>query len=76
MVEPEMAYVDDGENMNRAENLVGYIVERVLDSCSTELSLLERDTDKLKAVIPPFPRITYDEAVKLLNDNGSIFSMK
>ena len=73
MVEPEMAYVDIDENMTWAENLVGYIVELVLDNCSTELSLLERDTDKLKAVIPPFPRITYDEAVKLLNDNGSDF---
>ena len=73
MVEPEMAYVDLDENMTWAENLVGYIVECVLDNCSTELSLLERDTDKLKAVIPPFPRITYDEAVKLLNDNGSDF---
>ena len=59
-----MAYVDLDENMTWAENLVGYIVERVLDNCNTELSLLERDTDKLKAVIPPFPRITYDEAVK------------
>ena len=73
MVEPEMAYVDLEENMTWAENLVGYIIERVLDNCGTELSSLERDIEKLKAVVPPFPRITYDEAVKLLIDNGSDF---
>ena len=73
MVEPEMAYVDLDENMTWAENLVGYIVEQVLANCEVELSTLERDIDKLKAVVPPFPRMTYDEAVNLLKDNGSEF---
>ena len=73
MVEPEMAYVDLDENMTWAENLVGYIVEQVLANCEVELSTLERDIDKLKAVVPPFPRMTYDEAVNLLKDNGSDF---
>ena len=73
MVEPEMAYVDLDENMTWAENLVGYIVEQVLANCEVELSTLERDIDKLKAVVPPFPRMTYDEAVNLLKENGSDF---
>ena len=73
MVEPEMAYVNLDENMTWAENLVGYIVEQVLANCEVELSILERDIDKLNAVVPPFPRITYNEAVNLLKDNGSDF---
>ena len=73
MVEPEMAYVDLDENMTWAENLVGFIIKRVLENCITELSVLERDTAQLESIVPPFPRITYDEAVKLLTDNGSDF---
>ncbi len=73
MVEPEMAYVNLDENMTWAENLVGYIVKQVLANCEVELSTLERDIDKLNAVVPPFPRMTYDEAVNLLKDNGSDF---
>jgi len=73
MVEPEMAYVDLDENMTWAENLVGFIIKRVLENCVAELSILERDIAKLESIVPPFPRITYDEAVKLLTDNGSDF---
>ena len=73
MVEPEMAYVDLDENMTWAENLVGFIIKRVLENCVAELSTLERDIAKLESIVPPFPRITYDEAVKLLTDNGSDF---
>ena len=74
MVEPEMAYVDLDENMTWAEQLVGFIIQRVLESCANELMLLERDTTKLESIIPPFPRITYDEAVGILKDNGVEFT--
>ncbi|MEL1227240.1 MAG: asparagine--tRNA ligase [Candidatus Neomarinimicrobiota bacterium] len=74
MVEPEMAYVDLDENMTWAEQLVGFIIQRVLETCSNELVLLERDTTKLESIVPPFPRITYDEAVSLLKDNGVEFT--
>ena len=74
MVEPEMAYVDLDENMTWAEQLVGFIIQRVLENCSNELMLLERDTKKLESIVPPFPRITYDEAVSLLKDNGVEFT--
>ena len=74
MVEPEMAYVDLEENMTWAEQLVGFIIRRVLDSCANELKMLERDTTKLESIVTPFPRITYDEAVSLLNNNGVEFT--
>ena len=73
MVEPEMAYVDLDENMNWAENLVGYIVDKVLKKCIPEFEVLERDIKKLEAIVPPFPRMTYDEASEILKNNGSDF---
>jgi len=73
MVEPEMAYVDLDENMTWAENLVGFIIERVLENCIQELAVLERDMATLQSITPPFPRITYDEAAQLLKDKGSDF---
>jgi len=73
MVEPEMSYVDLDENMTWAENLVGYIVEIVLKKCIPEFEVLERDIKKLEAIVPPFPRMTYDDASEILKNNGSIF---
>jgi len=73
MVEPEMAYVDLDENMTWAENLVGYIVDKVLKKCIPEFEVLERDIKKVEAIVPPFPRMTYDEASEILKNNGSDF---
>jgi len=73
MVEPEMAFVELDENMTWAENLVGFIIQRVLENCQMELENLERDITLLESIIPPFPRITYDEAAKILKENGSKF---
>ena len=73
MVEPEMAYVDLDENMTWAENLVGYIVDKVLKKCIPEFEVLERDIKKLETIVPPFPRMTYDEASEILKNNGSDF---
>ena len=50
-VEPEMAYVDLDENMTWAEQLVGFIIQRVLETCANELMLLERDTTKLESIV-------------------------
>lgn len=66
MVEPEMAYVDQAENMAVQEELVSAVVRRVLERCRGELELLERDPAPLERVRPPFPRITYEEALDLL----------
>ncbi len=73
MVEPEMAYVELDENMTWAENLVTSIIQRVLEYCQSELKTLERDISKLEAVVPPFPRITYDEAATILKEKGIDF---
>lgn len=66
MVEPEMAYVDLKGNMDLAEDFVCHIVESALERCSPELKALERDTEVLKKIQKPFPRISYDEALKIL----------
>lgn len=73
MLEPEMAYCDIGENMEWAEKLIVYIVEQCLENSKEELNLLERDISKLEKIKAPFPRLTYDEAVKLLKDNDVDF---
>ena len=73
MVEPEMAYADLDDVIKLAEGLVSSVVARVLDKRMTELKMLERDTSKLETVKAPFPRITYDEAAKILTDKGLPF---
>jgi asparaginyl-tRNA synthetase len=73
MLEPEMAYCDIEENMEWAEKLIVYIVEHCLDNCLEELNILERDISKLENIKAPFPRLTYDEATKLLKDNDVDF---
>jgi asparaginyl-tRNA synthetase len=70
MVEPEMAYADLNDIMNLAEDLVVSVVARVLEKRRRELTVLERDVSKLESVQKPFPRISYDEAVKTLQSRG------
>ena len=73
MVEPEMAYVDIDENMTWAENLISYVLDKVIEKCKNELDTLQRDMSKINDMKPPFPRITYDEACEILKKNGSKF---
>jgi asparaginyl-tRNA synthetase len=70
MVEPEMAYADLNDVMELAEDLVVAVVGRVLEKRRRELTVIERDISKLEAVQKPFPRISYDEAVKKLQAKG------
>jgi asparaginyl-tRNA synthetase len=70
MVEPEVAYAGLDDVMNLAEALVVSLVARVLDKRRHELAALERDTSKLESVQRPFPRLTYDDAVKTLQAQG------
>jgi len=71
MVEPEMAWADLEEIKRVAEEMVVSIVGRVLDKRREELKVLERDVSKLEAVEAPFPRMSYDAAVKNLQEHGS-----
>ena len=70
MVEPEMAYADLDDVMDLAEALIVSVVGRVLEVRRRELTVLERDVTKLEAVKAPFPRISYDEAIRILNEKG------
>jgi len=71
MVEPEVAFNDSDANMRLQESFVSYIVARVLDRRKEELKEFERDTTALERVQPPFPRISYTDAVAKLNALGS-----
>ena len=70
MVEPEVAFADSDENMRLQEDFVTYLVERALENCRAELEVLERDTGPLESVKPPFPRLSYSEAVERLHKQG------
>jgi len=71
MVEPEVAYATVDDMMDLAEKMLCFVVQRVLEKRQTELKVLERDLSKLEKITPPFPRITYDEAVAMLKKSGS-----
>ena len=73
MVEPEMAYATLDDVIDLAESLVVSVVSRVLEERRRELHALERDTARLEAVKAPFPRVSYDEAVTLLQAKGQAF---
>ena len=70
MVEPEVAFLDLDGNMKLIEDFVSYIIQRVIKNKTYELEILERNTERLKKVVPPFPRISYDEALEILKKKG------
>jgi asparaginyl-tRNA synthetase len=70
MVEPEMAFYEFEENLVVQEQYVSFIVQSVLKNCKLELERLERDTEKLQKIQAPFPRISYDDALKMLHEKG------
>lgn len=71
MVEPEVAFNDLNDDMDLAEDFICYIVEKVLKNCRKELEVLGRDISKLENIKKPFPRISYTEAIEILNKNGN-----
>jgi asparaginyl-tRNA synthetase len=70
MLEAEVAWLDNEGNLELQEQMISALVQDVLSRCGPELAALERDTEKLKKVSPPFPRLDYGEAVKLLQKEG------
>jgi asparaginyl-tRNA synthetase len=71
MLEPEAAYAELGDMMALGERLVSSVVQSVVKNRSRELELLKRDVKKLENVKTPFPRISYEEAVAVLNKHGN-----
>jgi asparaginyl-tRNA synthetase len=68
MIEPEVAYCDLDGLMTLAENFISHIVQSVLKNRARELEVIGRDPRKLESILPPFPRLRYDEAVRMLNE--------
>jgi asparaginyl-tRNA synthetase len=68
MVEPEMAYAKLEDVMELSERMLSYIAARVLEDRGEELKTIERDVAKLESIVPPFPRLHYDDAVNMLHE--------
>jgi len=71
MIEPEVAWNDSADNMRLQEDFVSFVVRRCLERRAAELKELERDTAPLERVKPPFHRVDYGDAVKILQGKGS-----
>jgi asparaginyl-tRNA synthetase len=71
MVEPEVAFATLQDIIGLGEDLILFIMERVLTRRRLELETLERDPKPLEAIGKPFPRLTYSEAVPVLREKGS-----
>ncbi|HOP61074.1 MAG TPA: asparagine--tRNA ligase [Candidatus Saccharicenans sp.] len=71
MVEPEVAFATLQDIIELGQDLVMFILERVLERRRADFDILERDTAPLERIKKPFPQVTYDEAVRLLKEKGS-----
>src|ERR1700730_535598 len=71
MLEPEAAYSHLEDMMALGEGLVSHVVQSVLKNRVRELETIGRDVSKLASVTAPFPRITYDEAIQILQQRGN-----
>ncbi len=70
MIEPEVAFANLSDNMDLGEAMIEHIVQGALKTRGPELKILERDLSKLELIRGPFPRISYDEALKVLEKRG------
>src|SRR5580658_10275591 len=71
MLEPEASFAHLEDMIQLGEGLVSAVVDSVIQNRARELAMLERDVAKLEKIKPPFPRITYDDAIKVLQKNGN-----
>ncbi|AMS27770.1 asparaginyl-tRNA synthetase [Bacteroidetes bacterium UKL13-3] len=72
MIEPEMAFHDIFQNMDVIEAFLRKVVSDVLAECKNELAIIGRDTALLENIVKPFPRLTYDEAVKIIKGEENV----
>ncbi|WP_026009610.1 asparagine--tRNA ligase [Priestia filamentosa] len=70
MIEPEMAFYQFEDSLKVQEQYVEHIAQAVLANCKLELKTLDRDVSKLENIKAPFPRITYDDAITFLKEQG------
>lgn len=71
MIEPEMAFMHQEQSLEIQEHYIAFLVQNVIDHCKDALDVLGRDIDTLKQYTQlPYPRISYDEAVDMLKENG------
>ena len=71
MVEPEVAYATLEDAIELGQDLILFVLERILDKRRLELEILERDAGRLEKIKKPFPRVTYEEALRLFQEKGS-----
>jgi asparaginyl-tRNA synthetase len=71
MLEPEASYAHLEDMVQLGEGLVSAVVQSVIKNRARELAAIERDVTKLEKIAPPFPRISYDDAVKVLQKSGN-----
>jgi len=71
MLEPEAAYAHLEDMVQLGEGLVSAVVQSVVKNRGRELAMLERDVSKLEKITPPFPRISYGDAIKVLQKAGN-----
>jgi asparaginyl-tRNA synthetase len=72
MMEPEMAFCDIFQNMDVIEGMMHAILKDVLEKCTNELGLIGRDTTVLQSSLKPFPRMTYDQAVRIIKGEEDV----
>lgn len=73
MIEPEVAYATNEDNMDTIERFIKHVIGRILCVCEKELAMLERDTTSLQQVVTEgFPRVSYTDAVKILNGTQEV----
>jgi len=72
MIEPEMAFHDIFDNMDLIEKFLHHVLQDVLKDCQAELKIIERDTTAIESSLKPFPRLTYDEAVRIIKGEQDV----
>jgi asparaginyl-tRNA synthetase len=72
MIEPEMAFHDIFQNMDVIEAFLRKVVSDVLETCKNELTIIGRDVALLENIVKPFPRLTYDEAVRIIKGEDDV----
>ena len=72
MIEPEMAFHDIFDNMDLIEKFLQHVLKDVLANCQSELKIIDRDTALLESSLGAFPRLTYDEAVRIIKGEQDV----